>query len=101
MIAPNRHVTSLEDLTQEERTEIMELLIKTVRVLKAAFTPDGFNIGFNIGKAAGAGEEHIHMHIVPRWIGDTNFMPVIGNTKVIPQSLAETCKKLAEAYNNL
>jgi len=95
MVAPKRHVANLEDLTDEELKEIMELTQKSVKVLKEIANPDGFNIGINIGRVAGAGfEGHIHIHIVPRWNGDTNFMPIIGETKVIPEGIEKTFKKL-------
>ena len=95
MVAPKRHVANLEDLTDEELKEIMELTQKSVKVLKEIANPDGFNIGINIGRVAGAGfEGHIHIHVVPRWNGDTNFMPIIGETKVIPEGIEKTFKKL-------
>ena len=95
MVAPKRHVANLEDLTDEELKEIMELTQKSVKVLKEIANPDGFNIGINIGRVAGAGfEGHIHVHVVPRWNGDTNFMPIIGETKVIPEGIEKTFKKL-------
>jgi len=95
MVAPKRHVANLEDLTDEELKEIMALTQKSVKVLKEIANPDGFNIGINIGRVAGAGfEGHIHIHIVPRWNGDTNFMPIIGETKVIPEGIEKTFKKL-------
>jgi len=95
MVAPKRHVANLEDLTDEESKEIMELTQKSIKVLKKIANPDGFNVGINIGRVAGAGfEGHIHIHIVPRWNGDTNFMPIIGETKVIPEGIEKTYKKL-------
>jgi len=96
MIAPYRHVKDIEDLAEEEWKESLELLRDSVSVLKRIMSPEGFNIGFNIGRAAGAGYDHIHMHVVPRWNGDTNFMPVLSDTKVIPEHLEETYKKLRE-----
>ncbi|HOM27765.1 MAG TPA: HIT domain-containing protein [bacterium] len=101
MIAPVRHLKNLEDLKEEELNEIGQLIKISVKVLKKVLKPDGFNIGLNIGKVSGAGlEEHIHIHIVPRWQGDTNFMPVISNTKVIPQSLKELSKILKKEFKN-
>ena len=95
MIAPYRHVTSLEGLTEEERHEHFEIVTRSIRVLRQVFNPGGFNIGINVGKAAGAGiEDHVHTHIVPRWQGDTNFMPVLSDIRVLPEALAETYKKL-------
>jgi ATP adenylyltransferase len=88
MVAPYRHVAALADLTPEERVEMMDLLAASVAALAAAMSPDGFNAGINLGRVAGAGlETHLHQHLVPRWNGDTNFMPVIAETKVIPQAL--------------
>jgi len=91
MIAPYTHTGDIEQLKKEELDEIIILIQKSVKLLKKALKPDGFNIGINIGKVAGAGiEDHIHVHIVPRWNGDTNFMPIIGDTKVVNQYLSET-----------
>ncbi len=97
MVAPFRHVASLEGLTKEELSEHFEVVIKSTKAIAEALNPSGFNIGINMGKVAGAGVvDHIHTHIVPRWTGDTNFMPVISNTKVIPQALDSTYQKLKE-----
>lgn len=102
MIAPYRHIGSIEELTQEEVGSIFELVQKSVEVLKLKMKPEGFNIGINLGKVAGAGVEgHIHIHIVPRWTGDTNFMPVISDTKVISQSLQEAYKLLKEGFEEI
>ena len=99
MIIPVRHIGKIEDLTQKERSEIFALLDTTVRVLQEAMNPDGFNIGMNIGKAAGAGiEEHIHVHVIPRWEGDTNFMSVVNNIRVIPEDMQTTATKLAPLF---
>ncbi len=99
MIAPVRHLKDITSLTEEEDREIMELIKKSVKILKKLLKPEGFNIGLNLGKTAGAGlEDHIHFHIVPRWNGDTNFMPVISDTKVIPQSLSELYLELKEEF---
>jgi len=88
MIAPYRHGANLWDLTREEAEEHFELLKKGVRLLQEAMQPSGFNIGLNLGKVAGAGiMDHLHTHIVPRWEGDTNFMPVLSNTRVISEAL--------------
>ena len=95
MIAPYRHIANLEELTDEERREHFEIASRSVKILRQLFNPAGFNLGINMGKVAGAGiDDHIHTHIVPRWLGDTNFMPVIADTKVINEALAETYKKL-------
>ncbi len=96
MSVPYSHVKELTQLSDTERLEFMDLTIRCVEILKV-FKPDGFNIGMNIGKAAGAGiDDHIHFHIVPRWSGDTNFMPIIGDIKVMPEYLDETYLKLAQ-----
>ncbi len=98
MISPYRHEGNLESLNDEELSEIMSLSVMMVKAIKKAMNPDGFNIGFNIGKVAGAGiEEHIHLHVVPRWNGDTNFMPVLADVRVIPEAVQETYKKLKKA----
>ncbi len=95
MIAPYRHIGSLLDLNEEESIEIMDLLKRSIRALKEEYNPDGFNIGLNLGKSAGAGvEDHFHFHVVPRWTGDTNFMPVLSDTKVIPEALEETWRRI-------
>ncbi len=99
LIAPYRHTGNLEDLTEAERNEHFELVSRSIVILKQAFKPMGFNIGANLGRVAGAGiEDHFHSHIVPRWQGDSNFMPVLGETKVIPQALADTYKTLASKF---
>lgn len=95
MVAPLRHVGDLHDLSPEERGELMDLTARCVDVIKEEFSPQGFNLGANLGEIAGAGlPGHFHMHIVPRWTGDTNFMPVIGKAKVIPEILDETYRRL-------
>ena len=99
MIIPNRHLGGLEELTAEERSEIFDLLDVSVKVLKEAMKPDGFNVGMNLGKAAGAGiAEHVHMHVIPRWEGDTNFMTVVGNVRVVPEDLAVTAARLIPLF---
>ena len=95
MVAPYRHVAHLEELSPEELYEHFDIVRRSIKALKEVLNPGGFNIGINIGKVAGAGVEgHIHTHIVPRWEGDTNFMPVIAETKVLPEALASTYDKL-------
>ncbi len=90
MVAPRRHVADLHQLTAAEKMEIMQLLMQSCDALKKVCRPQGFNIGINIGAAAGAGlKDHLHLHIVPRWRGDTNFMPVVSDTRVVPQALNE------------
>ena len=95
MIAPYRHVASLQDLTEDEAKEHFNIVKKSLALLEEVLKPTGFNVGLNIGKVAGAGiEGHLHTHIVPRWQGDANFMPVLSNTRIISEALASTYKKL-------
>ena len=95
MVCPNEHIGDFTALDKETLCEISELTQKMVKLLKISLNPDGFNLGYNLGRAAGAGlEDHIHNHIVPRWIGDTNFMPVIGEVRVISQDLKDIYNKL-------
>ena len=99
MVVPYRHIGDIAELTAEERIELMDLTIKAKEVLKKVMNPEGFNIGFNLGLPAGAGvADHIHQHIVPRWNGDTNFMPVLGNTRVVPEALDATAELLRNAW---
>ena len=101
MIIPSRHVGQYADLTLAERTEIFALVDTSIKVLKEAMKPGGFNVGMNLGKAAGAGiEEHIHVHVIPRWEGDTNFMSVVGEVRVIPEDVAITAAKLTPLFKN-
>ena len=101
MIVPKRHCLDLEQLNDNELKELFDLLKTSLKVLKSSLRPHGFNIGINIGKVGGAGEDHLHIHIVPRWGGDTNFMPVIGETKTIPEYLEKTYQKLHSAFTDL
>ena len=95
MVAPYRHIANLSDLRDEEAKEHFDIIKKSLELLKEIMKPTGFNIGLNMGKVAGAGiAEHIHTHIVPRWQGDTNFMPVLSDTKVISEAVSSTYKKL-------
>ena len=98
MISPYRHTANLDDLEDADLLEMMTMTRRAVSLLKEAFHPDGFNVGVNMGRVAGAGiADHIHIHVVPRWSGDTNFMAVVGDVRVIPESLAavyEALKKL-------
>ncbi len=95
MVAPYRHVASPEELSREELLEHSELVTRSLVILRESFGCDGFNLGMNLGTVAGAGiTDHMHSHIVPRWQGDTNFMPVIASTRVIPQALKDTYQKL-------
>ena len=91
MVAPFRHLATLDDLTDEELFDHFDLVRRSARAIKEAYKPEGFNIGMNLGRVAGAGVEgHVHAHVVPRWNGDTNFMPVLSDTKVLPEALAST-----------
>ncbi len=95
MAVVNRHAGNLDELSEEEQLDVMRLARRGVDALRRAYRPDGFNLGVNMGRAAGAGVEgHLHLHVVPRWIGDTNFMPVVGAVKVIPEALEETFRRL-------
>jgi ATP adenylyltransferase len=98
MIVPYRHTSTLFDLTDDESLEVMTLLKNMTKALQTVSRPDGFNIGSNIGRTAGAGiDQHIHFHIVPRWSGDTNFMPILAETKMISEDMKETLFKLRKA----
>jgi ATP adenylyltransferase len=100
MVAPYRHVATPEDLRPEELHEHATLVAHCVRVLRQAYQSAGFNTGMNIGKVAGAGiDSHIHSHVVPRWVGDTNFMPAIGDTRVISQAMADVYLRLAGEFH--
>ena len=100
MVAPYEHVGSLPELNAETTAEMMALAQASIAVLEEAYEPHGFNVGFNQGRVAGAGvEHHIHMHVVPRWGGDTNFMPVLADTRVMPQSLAQSYEALRGRFD--
>lgn len=95
MIVPNRHVSRFDQLKDEELLDMMRLQNEMLRILEKRMKPHGFNVGTNLGRASGAGiDDHIHIHIVPRWIGDTNFMPVIGRAKIMSESLLSVYEKL-------
>ncbi|MBW2038761.1 MAG: HIT domain-containing protein [Deltaproteobacteria bacterium] len=101
MIAPKRHVKSLEDLGAEEMNDLISTIQRCVFLLKKVLSPHGFNIGANLGKVAGAGvEDHLHFHIVPRWEGDTNYMPVLAETRVIPEHLEDTYDRLYQVFKD-
>lgn len=98
LVAPNRHEGRLEDLTAAERAALFDCLVKAKELLGKVMQPDGYNVGLNLGRPAGAGvEDHLHFHIVPRWSGDTNFMPVFADVKIIPQALCQLHEKLRGA----
>ncbi len=100
MVTPYAHVARLDQLAPGVAAELMYLSQHSLGALERALHPDGFNLGMNLGKIAGAGvESHVHQHIVPRWAGDTNFMPVVGQTKVMPESLEQTFDKVLAAWN--
>ena len=102
MATPYRHIGDLEELSEAEMKELMDLTALAVKAIKREMQPQGFNLGMNLGKAAGAGfDEHIHMHIVPRWQGDTNFMPVVGESKVMPETIADTYERLLQSIESL
>ena len=102
LIAPYRKVNTMEKLDAKESAEIMKLSQESMKILRSSMNADGFNLGLNIGKAAGAGiEEHLHFHIVPRWNGDNNFMPSVGNTKVMVQGLEDTYDMLKTEFDRI
>ena len=99
MVTPYDHEKNFDDLQSDTQVEMMNLMSQAMVVLREILNADGFNFGANFGEVAGAGiKEHLHLHLVPRWIGDTNFMPVMGHTKVMVDGLKETRKQLAEAF---
>jgi ATP adenylyltransferase len=101
MVVPFVHVATLEDLDAETLSELMALTQRSLRVLREAYSPEGFNVGLNIGEAAGAGiEGHIHLHVVPRWGGDSNYLSTVGGTRVIPEWLDQTCERLGPLFDS-
>ena len=101
MIVPYRQVGDFRSLTLVELAEMMQVVQRAVGVLNTVMGPHGFNLGANLGRVAGAGiEDHVHFHVVPRWNGDTNFMPVLGDTKVVSEEMRRTYKKLRKAFRN-
>ena len=101
MVAPHRHVPDPRDLTEAEGHAMFSAGQRALRAIDAAMHPEGYNVGFNLGAAGGASVDHLHLHVVPRWAGDTNFMPVLGDVKVLPEHLEATAKRLREAYGTL
>jgi ATP adenylyltransferase len=102
MVVPNRHLAALEALTPDEQTELMHLARLSEMALNEAYRPQGINVGINLGKAAGAGiENHLHIHLVPRWSGDTNFMTAVGETRVLPEALGATAGRLRPIFERL
>jgi ATP adenylyltransferase len=99
MVAPRRHVASLEDLGEDELLELMALTQRALRAIRESYRPDGFNLGVNEGEIAGAGfAGHVHLHVVPRWAADSNFMAVTADTRVLPQSLEDSYAALRERF---
>jgi ATP adenylyltransferase len=102
MVVPNRHVGKLAELTADEQTDIMTLTKNGEIALTEAYDPQGLNVGINLGRPAGAGiVDHLHVHLVPRWTGDTNFMSVVGNVRVLPEELAQTAERLKPIFSRL
>jgi len=102
LVAPVRHVPDLESLTEKETLDLLLMVRRSIEVLKKVMSPEGFNVGLNLGSVAGAGvEEHLHFHIVPRWNGDTNYMSVLGEVRVIPEHIVETYGKLLPHFRKL
>ena len=101
LVAPKRHENNLANLAPEEYSDLSEVLRRAIEITKQVYNPGGLNVGMNLGKCAGAGiEDHLHWHIVPRWEGDTNFMPVVGETRVMPQHLADSYDRLARHFQS-
>jgi len=102
MVVPYRHIASPEELDASELLDLVDTVNLALAALRNSMSPDGFNIGVNLGRAAGAGiDAHMHVHVVPRWEGDTNFMPLVADTRVIPETLPVTCSNLRESIVNL
>ena len=102
LVAPKHHESSLANLTPEEYADLSEVLRRAVEIIKEVYNPGGVNVGMNLGKCAGAGiDDHLHWHIVPRWDGDTNFMPVVSETRVMPQHLATSYDRLVGHFQKL
>jgi ATP adenylyltransferase len=102
MVVPNRHIASLSESTPDERCEMMDLTRMAEQALTELYRPQGLNVGMNLGRAAGAGiVDHIHIHVVPRWNGDTNFMTVVGETRVLPEEIAQTAARLREVFRRI
>jgi len=102
LVAPVRHVSALDALSSEEKLELITMVEKSVAILTKVMNPGGFNVGLNLGSIAGAGvEDHIHFHVVPRWSGDTNYMTVVGDVRVIPEHIQKTYKKLWPLFQEL
>jgi ATP adenylyltransferase len=102
MVVPNRHISSLSDATEAELSDMMALTQRAEAALTEAYAPHGMNVGINLGKPAGAGIlDHLHIHVVPRWNGDTNFMTIVGRTRVLPEELPQTAERLRPIFERL
>ena len=102
LVSPVKHVPSLEHLSDKEALDLLNMVRRSIGILKKTMNPEGFNVGLNLGQVAGAGmEEHMHFHIVPRWNGDTNYMTVFGEVRVIPEHIKETYRKLRLSFDKL
>lgn len=101
MVVPYEHIPSIEQLDPETRAELMEMATRALEVLRQEYQPQGFNVGVNIGEAAGAGVlDHVHLHVVPRWVGDTNFMLSLATTRVLPETLSDTYDRIRRRWNS-
>jgi len=102
LVAPLRHISALDQLTRDEMGDMMASIRQSVGILKQVMSPEGFNVGLNLGKVAGAGvEEHLHFHIVPRWVGDVNALTVFGEVHLVSEHLQATYRKLKPLFNNI
>lgn len=102
LVAPRKHTDRLDDLTREESLDLFLMIRRSVNLLKEAIKPDGFNVGMNMGRVAGAGvNDHLHVHIVPRWSGDTNFMPILAESVVVPEHLEDAYERLIPLFKKL
>jgi len=102
MVCPKRHVPSTEELSDEEMLEMMKLVNLSIKAIRLSMNPDGFNLGVNLGRVAGAGiADHLHFHVVPRWNGDTSFMPVLADVQIVPEALEESYEKIRKAFESI
>jgi ATP adenylyltransferase len=102
MVAPYEHLGDLRDLSPQAAAELLALSQRSLSAIERVYGPEGFNLGVNLGQVAGAGfADHVHMHVVPRWKGDTNFMPVVGDTRVLPEALPDSWRKLRDAFEEV
>ena len=102
LVAPVRHISGLDELSKSEKGELLSMVDRSIQILKHVMKPDGFNVGLNLGKVAGAGvEEHLHFHVVPRWFGDTNALTVFADVRTIPEHIIATYENLKPHFDNL